>query len=55
MDFFFFPLIHLELPFAIWADDKMLPDLEGSTVLFLLVLLRNSYSVGTKAPCHICS
>lgn len=53
-DYFFSP-IHLELPFAILADDKMLPDIEENTILFLLVLLRNSYSVETKAPSHICS
>lgn len=51
----FFTPIYFQLLFAILAADKMLPDLEESTILFLLVLLRNSYPIGTKTCSNVCT
>lgn len=53
--FFFFTPMYFELLFTILAVDKILQVLEESTILFLLVLLRNSYPVGTKVRSHVCS
>lgn len=55
MGFFCLSPIYFELLFAILAVDKMLPVLEESTILFVLVLLRNSHPVGTKTCFRVCS